>query len=183
MVDLDGILLLLILFWLFKSLIKRIKTAGQENKKRPEGAVSSTRPANESERRARAQRAVRMQEELKRREEARKLKKEKLSVSRQPVDAPSGEGMSAYVPSERVPMYARPAYAGSLGGDSTEGEDICDPELGHDRERPRRPAPESVYANEIGKESMIDLRPQALLQGVVMSEILTRPSERKWSAR
>lgn len=176
----DVILFLLIMFWLFKSLTKRIKSAGQDDQKQREKKApsSSARPASENERRARAERAMRIQEELKRREEARK--RENPSPSK-PVQMTADEEMS--VISQRVPMHARPAYEGSLGGGSTEGEDICDPELGHDRDYRRAPAPESVYANQIGTETMIDLRPQALLQGVVMSEILSRPGERKWGAQ
>ena len=59
---------------------------------------------------------------------------------------------------------------------STEGECICDPELEHEREK--EPVPTSVYAGEIGKEPLVDFSARGVLQGFVMSEILTRPVQR-----
>lgn len=177
----DAILLLLLLFWLFKSLTKRIKETGQNAQKQPSQAKrAAAQPADEGARRERAQRAVRMQEELKRREEARQLERARLSAQ-QAASAPLGEGMSAYAAPERMPMSARPAYEGSLGGGSMEGEDTCDPGLEHDR--PNRSEPGSVYENEIGSVPLIDFQPQAILQGVVMSEVLSRPGERRWHRR
>ncbi len=60
--------------------------------------------------------------------------------------------------------------------ESLEGECICDPELEHERESVSEP--ESVYTGEIGKERLVDYSPRGILQGVIMSEILTRPSKR-----
>ena len=81
----------------------------------------------------------------------------------------AGEGQSVYAPP--------PEYAGSMYMDSTEGEDLCDPALEHDR--PERTDPRSVYANEIGAQRRLDFSPEGLWQGVVMSEILTRPADRQ----
>ena len=67
-------------------------------------------------------------------------------------------------------------YTGSLGIDTDEGRDTCDPELEHDRSE--RIDPHSVYADEIGAEPLLDLSPKGLYQGMVMSEILTRPADR-----
>lgn len=67
-------------------------------------------------------------------------------------------------------------YMGSLHETSTEGEDLCDPELEHSRPSPD--APDSVYAGEIGREPMLDFSAKGLYQGIVMSEILARPSRR-----
>ena len=93
-------------------------------------------------------------------------------------------------------------YTGSLGSVSTEGRDTCDPTLGHDRrtaarrdepravpaERrensPHRRAPAAdgdAYALDEGIMPQLDA--QVLIQGVVMSEILKRPNERKWGWR
>ena len=91
----------------------------------------------------------------------------------------STEGMSGYqVMTHRLePLDRRTAYTGSLGGVSTEGEDECDPSLGHG---------ESAVAQISAVESAADTQPelsfnrQALLNGVVMNEILTRPAQRKW---
>ena len=97
------------------------------------------------------------------------------------------------------------AYAGSLGAASNEGKDTCDPALGHDRrsaqargDEPRiapgerresqpqarrhTAAPmEDAYAPDEGLVPELDA--QALVQGIVMSEILKRPNERKWGWR
>ena len=70
--------------------------------------------------------------------------------------------------------FMQNVHSGSLGFETTEGVDLCDPELGHAREVSGDP--ESVYAGEIGKEPILDTSPRALVQGVVMSEILARPA-------
>ena len=89
------------------------------------------------------------------------------------------------------------------GAVSTEGRDTCDPTLGHDRRTAARagrtagragrapgeaartaalpPADGDAYALDEGIMSQLDA--QALVQGVVMSEILKRPNERKWGWR
>lgn len=67
-------------------------------------------------------------------------------------------------------------YVGSLHTTSTEGFDTCDPTLLHDAPVIE---PESVYANQIGAEPVLDFSPRGLYQGVVMSEILTRPGLRR----
>ena len=67
-------------------------------------------------------------------------------------------------------------WMGSMDAKSNEGEDLCDPELGHERETVLDL--QSVYANEIGREKLIDTSARGILQGVIMSEILTRPSQR-----
>lgn len=72
-------------------------------------------------------------------------------------------------------------YAGSLGASSTEGVDLCDPMLQH--ARVRKPVADGVYADEIGGVPLVDTSARGILQGVVMSEILTRPSQRKWGRR
>ena len=68
------------------------------------------------------------------------------------------------------------AFRGSMPDESTEGECICDPDLEH--ERIQNVAPGSVYQNEIGKESLVDFSARGMMQGFVMSEILTRPAQR-----
>ena len=68
---------------------------------------------------------------------------------------------------------------GSLNAETHEGEDLCDPTLGHE-DRYEFDDPDSVYANEIGHaEPLLDLSPRGLWQGVVMSEVLARPSQRR----
>ena len=68
-------------------------------------------------------------------------------------------------------------WTGSMDAHSSEGEDLCDPDLGHEREIILDS--QSVYASEIGREPLVDLSAKGLLQGVIMSEILTRPTQRK----
>ena len=65
-------------------------------------------------------------------------------------------------------------FRGSLKAESTEGECLCDPVLEHEREETI--APDSVYANEIGNETILDFSSKRIVQGVVMSEILKRPA-------
>ncbi len=68
-------------------------------------------------------------------------------------------------------------YVGSLHQTSSEGEDLCEPSLNHDR--PVLDVEEgSVYENEIGGGRKLDFSPQGMYQGVVMSEILSRPAQR-----
>ena len=73
--------------------------------------------------------------------------------------------------------FAQPAFSGSLNMESTEGEDLCEPTLGHERELTVEAG--SVYENEIGREPLMDFSAKGLLQGVVMSEILIRPAQRR----
>ena len=68
-------------------------------------------------------------------------------------------------------------WTGSMNIDSDEGEDLCDPSLGHEREIALDP--QSVYAGEIGREPLLDTSPRGIMQGVIMSEILNRPAQRK----
>lgn len=91
--------------------------------------------------------------------------------------APMAEGESRTAVDPDVHAAKRPEYMGSMLVDSDEGEDACDPTLAHDR--PERVDPHSVYAGEIGAEHRLDFSPEGLWQGVVMSEILTRPAERQ----
>lgn len=89
--------------------------------------------------------------------------------------------VSEYTPQEFAPAEGegyQASWIGSMNVDSDEGEDLCDPSLGHERETIIDP--QSVYAGEIGKEPLLDLSSRGLMQGVIMSEILTRPAQRKY---
>lgn len=86
---------------------------------------------------------------------------------------PLAEGVSHAVPKAES---FRMEYMGSLHETSHEGEDLCDPDLEHSRSTPV--SLESVYAEEIGREPMLDFSARGLYQGIVMSEILARPSRR-----
>ena len=92
---------------------------------------------------------------------------------------PLGEGMSSYRPMVST-LTEMPAsrMTGSLGASSMEGRDTCDPSLGHDR--PRAEGAASVYAREVDGAPLIAASPNAVLRGIVMSEVLTRPAQRKW---
>lgn len=93
----------------------------------------------------------------------------------------SQEGMSTY---DYVSTQGNvgPRYGGSLGLSSLEGMDTCDPSLNHDRII----SEESSDLPEEPKEAAgfsISFTRDAIMQGIVMSEILARPSERKWGRR
>ena len=99
-----------------------------------------------------------------------------------PVDQPApkkkqqtpgeGEGGFEAIQNESTEVYA----SGSLQAQSTEGECICDPALEHVREETIESS--SIYAEEIGREPLIDFSAKGVLQGVVMREILKRPAQR-----
>jgi len=74
---------------------------------------------------------------------------------------------------------AMSGYMGDSGYVSLEGMDLCDPELGHSRIRnelsPLDPIPvDEAYALPFAFTA------DAVVQGVIMSEILTRPNRRRW---
>ena len=91
------------------------------------------------------------------------------------------EGMSGFTTiTHRLDTSMRyTEYVGSLGSGSTEGEDVCDPSLQHG-ESSLEDELNPIYATAIStQEPMLDLSKKGLLQGIVMSEILTRPAQRK----
>lgn len=95
-----------------------------------------------------------------------------MSMASQPTPDPAPEPQP--VPS--TPVQGSMEYVSMEGQSSDEGEDTCDPALGHERISPVEP--DSVYAQEIGG-SLPPITPQSLVQGVVMSEILNRPKYRR----
>ncbi len=147
----DGIWILLLILFLVSALKK--KKQGKKAHHGPETA------------RHRAERSRKLQEEA----QARMAGKRQTAFMQE--HEPLAEGQSHTVPGEGVATYM-----GSLHETSAEGEDLCDPMLAHDRSTPV--APESVYAGEIGREAVLDFSPRGLYQGIVMSEILTRPAQR-----
>lgn len=98
---------------------------------------------------------------------------EGMSQSYVPLHAQVGQRIQSRMES----MEGYGAYQGSLGVDSAEGRDLCDSDLGHDREL-EFSWRESAYTSDIGVVPEMDA--QAMARAVVMSEILKRPSERKW---
>ena len=153
----DGLLTLLILFWIFKAISKNKKKGSKPTKR----TRTSKPKATAEEIRERAQRAIRMHDELKRRAAQ---KGEQITMS----DMHNHE----HAEGESCP----PVASGSMQIDSTEGECLCDPLLDHERVADNEP--ESVYAGEIGREPLLDLSTKGLYQGIVMSEVLKRPAER-----
>ncbi len=93
----------------------------------------------------------------------------------------SSEGLSAYKPIEHRLSTAMgdSQFIGSLGVDSTEGMDICDPSLEHSRSAAAS-SPVIGLASSSSTASDFAMDKGSLLQGVIMSEILTRPQQRKW---
>ena len=159
----DSILALIIVLWIFGSFLKASKGKSAAKKQsvhrtvRPE---ETPPPAPPSGRAAAA---------------ADRKKKPAASPAQAP--AVSAEGRDTCDPSlGHDPRRAVP-YGGSLGAVSAEGRDTCDPSLGHERRRPADPA-DDAYALDEGLVPELDA--QTLIQGIVMSEILKRPYERKW---
>lgn len=80
---------------------------------------------------------------------------------------PNAEGKTA------ARDYSKPEpYIGSLGVDSLEGIDICDESLGHSDTHPLEVLPDEEETAEVP----CFFSKEALLQGIVMKEILARPS-------
>lgn len=160
----DTILILLLLYGLFKKLnkgaaAKKGRTL-KKNKETLERVLQSMQTYKEPKRQETQKQPIRVNE-----------------VKPEPI----GEGQSymAFTQDEHGCVSEQEEYMGSLHADTSEGEDACDLSLGH--ERTENIEPQSVYAEQIGMESPFDFSPKALYQGVVMSEILTRPSERRRS--
>ncbi|NLO86249.1 MAG: hypothetical protein GX096_12640 [Clostridiales bacterium] len=68
-------------------------------------------------------------------------------------------------------------FAGDSMYQSTEGRDTCDPSLGHGRSVAA--ATDDVYDIHTDIAPVLDLTPNAIVQGVVMNEILNR-HKTKW---
>ncbi|MEA5016644.1 MAG: hypothetical protein VB099_18990 [Candidatus Limiplasma sp.] len=66
---------------------------------------------------------------------------------------------------------------------SREGMDTCDPSLGHGRAFAWGAEAETVSASSAAGRLPLSFTPDSLMQGVIMSEILARPSQRKWGRR
>lgn len=193
----DSILALIIIFWIvsaFSKALKPKKKAGEAGRKRTAARVERETPAPAQPAPAEQPPAARptfMMPPLQPRPEG--------SGS---LGSASTEGRDTCDPTLGHDRRKAAPYTGSLGSVSAEGRDTCDPTLGHDRrtaarrdepravpaERrensPHRRAPaadEDAYALDEGIMPQLDA--QALIQGVVMSEILKRPNERKWGWR
>ena len=195
----DSILALIIIFWIVSAFSKALnpkKRAGQAGKKRVTTWVSgpAKKPAAPEQEPADPPPVVQqsfMMPPL----EPRPARAGSL-------EGASTEGRDTCDPTLGHDRRKAAPYTGSLGSVSAEGRDTCDPTLGHDRrtaarrdepravpaERrensPHRRAPaadEDAYALDEGLVPQLDA--QALIQGIVMSEILKRPNERKWGWR
>lgn len=193
----DSILALIIIFWIvsaFSKALKPKKKAGEAGRKRTAARVERETPAPAQPAPAEQPPAARptfMMPPLQPRPEG--------SGS---LGSASTEGRDTCDPTLGHDRRKAAPYTGSLGSVSAEGRDTCDPTLGHDRrtaarrdepwavpaERrensPHRRAPaadEYAYAPDEGLVPELDA--QALVQGIVMSEILKRPNERKWGWR
>lgn len=153
----DGLLVVLaIVMWVISQSSKKRK----KNK-----STQQTKQMNAAQRRA--DRLAQMHAEI----EKRRTERAEQQITK--TEQPSfGEGESSFLHVQ--PETTETLYTGSLQAESTEGECICDPALEHTREE----QPEGVYADEIGREPLVDFSAKGVLQGVVMSEILKRPSQR-----
>ena len=95
--------------------------------------------------------------------------------------ADEGQGMSHAL--ERAPLTRPGDYVGSLNVDSDEGRDLCDPELGHAHEEEFTVQALPDEPNPYEETPVLSWDSRAIVQGVVMNEILTRPDQRKWGRR
>lgn len=136
----DGLLFLLILFWIFKAIMKASKNQSSKTKPKTTSGTKS-RPTPKVYR------------------PVQPTVQEPAYQPQEPFSQPGEQSQGSM------------AYVSTEGMASQEGEDECDPSLGHGQVPERG----SVYADEIGGDTIPAITPQSLLQGVVMSEILQRP--------
>ena len=146
----DALLTIAILYWICK------KVFGPKKLKNKKG----TRSPFDNTAQHRAQRAREIHE---------KLVKQRDMEQQQVMECKAVQPAEG----EALPCFEGAGHTGSLHTESTEGLDLCDPSLEHDRDLPEDP--QSVYAGEIGREPLLDLSARGIYQGVVMSEILKRP--------
>ena len=95
----------------------------------------------------------------------------------------SGEGQGMSHSLERAPLTRPGDYVGSLNVDSDEGRDLCAPELGHGHEEEFAVQQLPDEPNPYEESPVLSWDSRAIVQGVVMNEILTRPGQRKWGRR
>ncbi len=95
----------------------------------------------------------------------------------------SGEGQGMSHSLERAPLTSPGDYVGSLNVDSDEGRDLCAPELGHGHEEEFAVRQLPDEPNPYEESPVLSWDSRAIVQGVVMNEILTRPGQRKWGRR
>ena len=156
--SLETILFLLLLYWIF----------GKNKKKKAEKKGIDPKRASVQKR---IECAMQMMNEKNRPET-------KAAPAPQPAQIMPGEGEShmAFTQDAHGCVSEQEEYMGSMLVDSSEGEDACDPSLEH--ERMQHAADPVIQLEEIGREPVLDLSSRGIWQGVVMNEILTRPSER-----
>lgn len=85
--------------------------------------------------------------------------------------------------SEGESFQDRGVYVGSLGAASMEGMDVCDPMLNHDRIIATEPEAWFPMEDEGAASPPVFFTADAVAQGVIMSEVLARPGQRKWGRR
>ena len=95
-------------------------------------------------------------------------------VAAWPVHADNAEGSHESAPEAMD-------YEGRQSLTTTEGEDICDPALGHDRSRTAWIPTETTAAEAAGFR--LDFSRDALVQAFVMQEVLRRPQPRQWARK
>lgn len=169
----EGLVVIAVLYVWFSIIRKMVQ--GQKAQKQAQSAPRQAKAA--------AARRPASQPQRARRAEPRPVMQPRTSPEYQPMQAHMLDLLreEEQLSRRQVPQ----AYAGSLGGASTEGrasaegEDACDPALGHGVAAASSSL-DAIYAENPGPASAYDWNRQNLVQAVVMSEILTRPSQRKW---
>ena len=110
-----------------------------------------------------------------------KPKSESVKPEAAPAEVRQGE--SLWESSPRGTRTFAWEETGSLGYGTKEGMDTCDPTLGHERLWENWTQEEDEPVREAAPNAPLIFTEKALWQGVVMSEILARPSQRKWGKR
>ena len=104
----------------------------------------------------------------------------------QPVPDPAPKAVSAPRPVAGEISYSMEGPYSQGSRLSIEGVDTCDPGLGHtvsSLSGVERTALEDAPRQTPSSGFPLSFTPDTLMQGVIMSEILTRPTRRKWSRR
>lgn len=171
----DLLIIILLMVFFFSSSAKKMSKGGSTNRNRAGGQAANSTPSSRSAKPS-AQRATKAAHDRTGHDHARQTTmqpSEGMSQSYVPLHAQVGQRIQSRMES----MEGYGAYQGSMGVDSAEGRDLCDSDLGHDREMEFSWS-ESAYSSDVGVVPELDA--QAMARAVVMSEILKRPSERKW---
>lgn len=151
----EGLIVIVLVFWLMNSLAK--------TKKKPAKPAIPAQPAVPAQ-------------------PAAQLEAAQTTMLGDPVEIMRPERMIPEPMISESMAVEAPARSGSLPGRSMEGVDPCHPRAERRMEHRLKPHPEAreMYpSQEQGEELVPEITPENMRQAFVMSEILTRPCERR----